>query len=72
MYKRSLKTKLLGVLSSPPGLVFVGMFLWYITGLFITLEFNPMNWWLFTSWIGRIFALIILLSIIKTSFDDKV
>jgi hypothetical protein len=72
MYKERFKTKLLGVLSSPPGLVFAGMFLWYIAGLFITFEFNPMNWWLFTSWLGRIFALIILVSIFRTAFDDEV
>jgi hypothetical protein len=27
--------------------------LFYLFGSFIAWDFNPLNWWLFTSWVGR-------------------
>ena len=32
--------------------------LYYLIGSFIAWDFNPLNWWLFTSWGGRVLFLI--------------
>jgi hypothetical protein len=29
----------------------------YISGSFIAWDLNPLNWWLFTSWVGRVLIL---------------
>lgn len=40
------------------GVLILVHLLFYLLGSFIAWDFNPLNWWLFTSWVGRILFLI--------------
>jgi hypothetical protein len=31
--------------------------IFYLIGSFIAWDLNPLNWWLFTSWVGRVLIL---------------
>lgn len=31
----------------------------YLMGSFIAWDFNPLNWWLFQSWVGRVIFLMV-------------
>jgi hypothetical protein len=31
--------------------------IFYIIGSFIAWDLNPLNWWVFTSWVGRVLIL---------------
>lgn len=44
----------------------------YILGSFVAWDFNPLNWWLFTSSVGRIIMVIILIVNFKVNFIDIV
>jgi hypothetical protein len=44
---------------------FIIMTFAYLTYSFIAWDFNPMHWLLFTTWIGRIFTVIHIFSLIK-------
>ena len=45
-------------------------FIFYIFGCFIFWGFNPMNWWLLTSTVGRIITLILEIMLIGKSLSD--
>lgn len=47
--------------------------LWYLVFSFIEMDWNPMHWWLVTSFWGRIIIIVIELSIISNipSFWDQ-
>jgi hypothetical protein len=40
------------------GVLILVHLLFYLLGSFIAWDLNPLNWWLFTSWFGRILFLI--------------
>ena len=40
------------------GVLILVHLLFYLLGSFIAWDLNPLNWWLFTSWVGRILFLI--------------
>ena len=42
----------------------------YFIGVFISLELNPLNWWIFSNWIGRIMWLFIVSGYFKFLFDN--
>lgn len=43
--------------------------IFYLLGSFIAWDLNPLNWWLFTSWVGRVLFVIFELSCITNLFD---
>lgn len=43
--------------------------IWYLLGAFVAWDWNPMNWWLFTTTFGRVIAIIIELGIISAVPD---
>lgn len=46
-------------------IILLSVFIWYIIGVFISNEFNPLNWWI----TGKIAFIIVLLSVIS-NLDD--
>lgn len=38
---------------------------WYIIGVFIAQSYDPTNWWLFTTIVGRVFFVIIEIGFFK-------
>lgn len=42
-------------------IILLGVFIWYVIGVFISNEFNPLNWWI----IGKILFIIVLLHVIS-------
>lgn len=44
--------------------------IFYLIGCFIAWDINPLNWWLFTSWVGRCLFLIFEICVIANYLLD--
>ena len=43
----------------------IALIIWYFIGVFISNEFNPLNWWI----IGKIFIVIVLFCVLINIFE---
>jgi len=44
----------------------------YLIDSFIAWDLNPMNWWLFTTILGRIFVAIYIVALVSSLINDEI
>jgi hypothetical protein len=66
---RDFKYSFWNFLGKPIPIIIVMLLLWYVVGLFLSFNLNPLEWWFFRTGFGRLLSLIIFISIIYNAYD---